>query len=101
MPKQFGHQRIAPQIGDVGELARVAQQSVHEGQRLFERQQVLLDVRQGMRQRVGQSLHPVRAAATSPRTWRCPRAGESRWSVNSMAIDLPLLLNSNFPATVW
>ena len=35
-PEQFGHERITAQIDDVGEFARVTQQSVHEGQRHFQ-----------------------------------------------------------------
>jgi hypothetical protein len=40
--EQFRHERIAPQIGDGRELARVTEQAVHEGQRLFHRQQFVV-----------------------------------------------------------
>lgn len=65
-PEQFGHERIAPQIRDVGELARLTQQSVHEGQCLFDGQQVIVGSGQGMGQRVGQSAHPVQWPQPTP-----------------------------------
>ena len=57
--QEFGHERIAAQIGDMGELARVTQESVPEGQRLFEWQEFVIGQRQRMRQRGGQTLAPI------------------------------------------
>ena len=38
---------------------------------------------------------------SQPQNVALPAWGESCWSVNPMAIALPLVLNSNAPATVW
>jgi len=65
-PEQFGRQRIAPQIRDVGELARVTQQTVHEGQRLFDRQELVVGSWQGLRQGRSQTLTPVQRAQPAP-----------------------------------
>jgi hypothetical protein len=40
--QQFGRERIAAQIGNMGELARVTQQTVHEGQGFFDWQQFVV-----------------------------------------------------------
>ena len=61
-PEQFRHERIAPQIGDVGGLARLTQQAVHEGQRFFQRQRFVV----GQRQRVGQTLAPIQRPQPTP-----------------------------------
>jgi hypothetical protein len=65
-PEQFRHERVATQIGNVRELARVAQQSVHEGQRLFQGQQFVVGKRQRMRQRTGQTLAPIQRPQPTP-----------------------------------
>jgi hypothetical protein len=65
-PQQFRHQWIAAQIGNMGELARVAQQSVHEGQRLFQRQQLVVGKRRRMRQRGGQGFAPIQRMQPGP-----------------------------------
>ena len=71
--EQLRHEWIAPQRGDVGELARVTQQPVHEGQGLFHRQQFVVGERQRLRQRGGQTLTPIQWPQANPRTRRCPR----------------------------
>jgi hypothetical protein len=70
--QKFRRERIAPQIRDVGELARVTEQPVHEGQRLFDRQQFVVGPRQRLRQHSGQTLTP------SLRTQPAPEHGAAR-----------------------
>jgi hypothetical protein len=65
-PQQFGRERIAPQMGDVGELARLAQQSVHEGQGFFHWQEFVVGKRQRMRQRRRQTLAPIQRTQPAP-----------------------------------
>ena len=65
-PEQFRHKGIAAQIGDVGEFARITQQSVHEGQAFFERQQFVVGYGQRMRQRGRQPLAPVQRTQPAP-----------------------------------
>ena len=55
--QQFRHQRIAPQIGDVRQLAGVAEQTVQAGQRLFDGEQTIIGSWQPVRQGGGQLGH--------------------------------------------
>ena len=64
--QEFRHERIAAQIGDVGELACVTQQPVHEGQRLFEWQQFVVGQRQRMRQRGGKIFARIQRLEPTP-----------------------------------
>ena len=60
--QQFGRERIAPQIRDARELARVTQQSVHKGQGLFQWQEFVMGDRQRMRQCRRQTFAPIQRA---------------------------------------
>ena len=66
MPRSSGASEVAPQIGDVGEFARVAQQPVHERQRLFQREELVVGSRQRVRQGGGQTLTPIQPMPPAP-----------------------------------
>jgi len=63
---QIGHHRITTQVSHVGQLARITQQAVHEGQRLFHRQEFIVGKWQGLRQRCRQKLVPAQGAQPTP-----------------------------------
>ena len=99
--QDFGHERIAPQIGDVGQLARVTEQTVQEGQRLLDGQERRLwDVGQGWGS-AAVSCATQRDGRSQPQKVALPACGESCWLVKPMAIDWPPALNLNSGATVW
>jgi hypothetical protein len=60
-PEQLWHDRIAAQIGHVGELARVTQQVMDKGQSFLDRQQMIVRYGQGVRQNPPQRLDPLAA----------------------------------------
>ncbi len=64
--QQRGHQRIAPQISHLGELARVAKQPVDKGQRFLDGQQVIVGRGPRVGKRIGQRLDPVQRPEPAP-----------------------------------
>ena len=61
---------------------------------------LLLDSGSGCGSAAARRLHQS-SGRSQPQNKALPACGESCWSVKPMAIALPLLLNSNVPATVW
>ena len=61
---------------------------------------LLLEVGSGCGRAAAKRLRQS-SRCSQPQNTALPACGESCCSVNSMAIALPPLLNSNDPATVW
>ena len=96
-PQQFGHQRITPQIGHRGELARLTEPAGQEGQRLFQREPLVVEsgpeaAARGRAQSRGRS---------QPQNVARPACGESCRPGNSTAMAWPTAWNSNPGATLW
>lgn len=64
--QQHRHQRAASQIGDVGELVRLTEQTMPEGQRLFQRQELVVGGRQWLWQGGGQRFAPIQRTQSDP-----------------------------------
>lgn len=64
--EQLRHQGIPPEIGHVRELARLAQQTMHESQRLLPRRERVVRLRQAVRQGRRQPLAPPGAVQPGP-----------------------------------
>jgi small-conductance mechanosensitive channel len=80
--QQLRHERIAAQMGEVREFARVTKQAVHEGQGLFQRQEFVVGQRRRVRQGGRQLFAPIHWSQPAPeqgtaRVWGKVLIGEA------------------------